>query len=102
MILATLCTLLLGSCGVAGILVAVRCPAHPAAQPYGRDRRLDLCTLAFAESVARGDYATASRLVDLAVHTAAGSPRSIRSAARHRRPDGTAGSEGGIGGASTR
>ena len=102
MILATLCTVLLGSCGVAGILVAVRSPAHPAAQPYWPDRRLDLCTLAFAESVARGDYVTASRFVDLAVRTAAGWPRAIRSAAQHRRPDGTAGSEEGTGGTPAR
>ncbi len=102
MILATLCSLLLGFCGVVGILVAVRRPARPAPQPYWPDRRVDLCTLAFAESVARGDYATANRFVDLAVLVSAGWPKAIRSTARHRKPDGTAGSEGGLGGTSAR
>ena len=98
-----MCTLFLGCCGVAGILVAVRKPSQRASQPPWVDRRLDLFGRAFAESVARGDFGTAGRFVELAAQTAAGSRGPIPGgAAQHRKPDGAAGSGGGAGGTSAR
>jgi hypothetical protein len=98
-ILATVCTVFLGCCGVAGILVAVRNPAQSANQPW--DRCLELLMRAFAESVARGDYGTAGRFVELAARAAAGPRGPIPGgAALHRKTDGAAGSGGGTGGTS--